>query len=193
MAMVPELETCDAIIQAWYGGERAGEAVADVLFGDYNPSGKLPLTFYRSTDDLPDFLDYTMTNRTYRYFKGEPLFAFGYGLSYTTFNVSAPTYGDNKVRVTVKNTGQRDGDEVVQVYMRRRADKEGPVKTLRAYQRVTVKAGETQEVVLDFPRERFECWDKETNTMRVIPGEYELMAGTSSRDGDLKTIKVNLQ
>ena len=193
MAMVPELETCDAIIQAWYGGERAGEAVADVLFGDYNPSGKLPLTFYRSTDDLPDFLDYTMTNRTYRYFKGEPLFAFGYGLSYTTFNVSAPTYGDNKVRVTVKNTGQRDGDEVVQVYMRRLADKEGPVKTLRAYQRVTVKAGETQEVVLDFPRERFECWDKETNTMRVIPGEYELMAGTSSRDGDLKTIKVNLQ
>ena len=193
MAMVPELETCDAIIQAWYGGERAGEAVADVLFGDYNPSGKLPLTFYRSTDDLPDFLDYTMTNRTYRYFKGEPLFAFGYGLSYTTFNVSAPTYGDNKVRVTVRNTGQRDGDEVVQVYMRRLADKEGPVKTLRAYQRVTVKAGETQEVVLDFPRERFECWDKETNTMRVIPGEYELMAGTSSRDGDLKTIKVNLQ
>ena len=193
MAMVPELETCDAIIQAWYGGERAGEAVADVLFGDYNPSGKLPLTFYRSTDDLPDFLDYTMTNRTYRYFKGEPLFAFGYGLSYTTFNVSAPTYSDNKVRVTVKNTGQRDGDEVVQVYMRRLADKEGPVKTLRAYQRVTVKAGETQEVVLDFPRERFECWDKETNTMRVIPGEYELMAGTSSRDGDLKTIKVNLQ
>jgi len=193
MAMVPELETCDAIIQAWYGGERAGEAVADVLFGDYNPSGKLPLTFYRSTDDLPDFLDYTMTNRTYRYFKGEPLFAFGYGLSYTTFNVSAPTYSDNKVRVTVRNTGQRDGDEVVQVYMRRLADKEGPVKTLRAYQRVTVKAGETQEVVLDFPRERFECWDKETNTMRVIPGEYELMAGTSSRDGDLKTIKVNLQ
>ena len=193
MALVPELETCDAIIQAWYGGERAGEAVADVLFGDYNPSGKLPLTFYRSTDDLPDFLDYTMKNRTYRYFKGKPLFAFGYGLSYTTFEMGKPSFADNKIRVAVKNTGTRDGDEVVQVYLNRPDDREGPSKTLRAYQRVTVKAGETRYVEMDFPRERFECWDATTNTMRVIPGSYELMVGTSSNDSDLQRLKVIIE
>ena len=91
MAMAPELETCDAILQWWYDGEQGGTALADVLTGRYNPSGKLPVTFYRSTDDLPDFLDYTMKNRTYRYFTGEPLFPFGHGLSYTTFEFSKPT------------------------------------------------------------------------------------------------------
>ena len=193
MALAPEVETCDAMIQAWYGGEQAGQAVAEVLFGDYNPSGKLPLTFYRSTNDLPDFLDYRMTNRTYRYFKGKALFPFGYGLSYTTFEIGEPEYIYNKVRVSVKNTGSRDGDEVIQVYIRRPADKNGPLKTLRAFQRVSLKAGETKHLTMDFPHDRFECWDSKTNTMRVIPGHYQLMVGTSSRPQDLNTIKVKIK
>ena len=193
MALAPEVETCDAMIQAWYGGEQAGQAVAEVLFGDYNPSGKLPLTFYRSTNDLPDFLDYRMTNRTYRYFKGKALFPFGYGLSYTTFEIGEPEYIYNKVRVSVKNTGSRDGDEVIQVYIRRPADKNGPLKTLRAFQRVSLKAGETKHLTMDFPHDRFECWDSKTNTMRVIPGHYQLMVGTSSRPKDLNTIKVKIK
>ncbi len=193
MALAPEVETCDAMIQAWYGGEQAGQAVAEVLFGDYNPSGKLPLTFYRSTNDLPDFLDYRMTNRTYRYFKGKALFPFGYGLSYTTFEIGEPEYIYNKVRVSVKNTGSRDGDEVIQVYIRRPADKNGPLKTLRAFQRVSLKAGETKHLTMEFPHDRFECWDSKTNTMRVIPGHYQLMVGTSSRPQDLNTIKVKIK
>ena len=194
MALAPEqAETCDAIIQAWYGGEFGGQAVAEVITGRFNPSGKLPLTFYKSVDDLPDFLDYRMANRTYRYFKGEALYPFGYGLSYTTFDISKPQYINNKVRVKVKNTGSVDGTEVVQVYMRNTADPEGPLKTLRGYQRVTLKAGESKTVDIDFPRDRFEGWDVKTNTMRVVPGRYELMVGSSSADKDLKKIMVNVR
>ncbi|MDE7085617.1 MAG: glycoside hydrolase family 3 C-terminal domain-containing protein, partial [Prevotella sp.] len=126
MGLTPELESCDAIVQWWYDGEMGGTALADVLYGDYNPSGKLPVTFYKSTDELPDFLDYTMKNRTYRYYTGEPLFPFGFGLSYTTFDISKPVYKNNKVRVTVKNTNARKGMETVQVYVRRLADQDGP-------------------------------------------------------------------
>lgn len=193
MALTPEKETCDAILQAWYPGEEGGTALADVLSGDYNPSGKLPITFYRDDSQLPDFLDYKMTGRTYRYMKEDPLFAFGYGLSYTTFEVSKPKYKNNAVTCTVKNTGAKDGTEVVQVYVRRPADKEGPTKTLRAFKRVELKAGESSEVVLDMTREQFECWDETTNTMRVIPGKYELMIGTSSQDKDLQVVKVNIK
>jgi Glycosyl hydrolase family 3 C terminal domain. len=193
MALVPELESCDAILQAWYGGELGGQALAEVLFGDYNPNGKLPITFYKSTDQLPDFLDYTMKNRTYRYFQGDVLFPFGYGLSYTTFDISNPQYINHQVRVTVRNTGTTDGTEVVQVYLRHTADTEGPLKSLRAYQRVTLKAGEQQTVDIDLPRERFEGWDTKTNTIRVVPGKYELMVGASSADKDLKKIQVNIK
>ena len=194
MALVPEQEeTCDAIIQAWYGGEAGGKAVAEVLTGQYNPSGKLPMTFYKSVNDLPDFLDYTMKNRTYRYFRGEALYPFGYGLSYTTFDIGKPQYKNHQVRVTVKNTGNCEGTEVVQVYMRNMADAEGPLKTLRAYQRVTLKAGESKTVDIDFPRDRFEGWDVNTNTMRVVPGKYELMVGSSSADKDLKKITVTVK
>ncbi len=193
MALVPELESCDAILQAWYGGELGGQALAEVLFGDYNPNGKLPITFYKSTDQLPDFLDYTMKNRTYRYFQGDVLFPFGYGLSYTTFDISNPQYINHQVRVTVRNTGTTDGTEVVQVYLRHTADTEGPLKSLRAYQRVTLKAGEQKTVNIDLPRERFEGWDTKTNTIRVVPGKYELMVGASSADKDLKKIQVNIK
>ena len=193
VAMVPEQDICDAIIQGWYGGERGGEAMAEILTGQYNPSGKLPLTFYKSVNDLPDFLDYRMTNRTYRYFKGEPLYPFGYGLSYTTFEIGKPQYINNKIRIKVANTGKMDGTEVVQVYIRNQADKEGPLKTLRAYQRVSLKAGESRTIAIDFPRDRFEGWDVKTNTIRVVPGKYSLMVGPSSADKDLKTIDVNIK
>jgi beta-glucosidase len=193
MALVPELETCDAIVQAWYGGERGGEALAEVLTGQYNPSGKLPVTFYRSVNDLPDFLDYTMTNRTYRYFRGEALFPFGYGLSYTTFEISKPTYKKNQIRVNIQNTGDKEGTEVVQVYIRRIADVEGPLKTLRAYQRIQLKAGESKTINIDFPRDRFEGWDAQTNTMRIVPGKYEVMVGSSSADKDLQKVVVTVK
>ena len=192
MALTPELESCDAIIQAWYSGELGGQALAEVLFGDYNPSGKLPITFYKNTDELPDFLDYTMKNRTYRYYTGEALFPFGFGLSYTQFEIGKPQYSNNKVRVSVKNTGTREGLETVQVYIRHLADKEGPQKTLRAYQQVTLKPGESKTIVIDLPRQSFEGWDAKTNTMRVVPGKYELMIGNSSADSQLKKITVTL-
>ena len=192
MALTPELESCDAIIQAWYSGELGGQALAEVLFGDYNPSGKLPITFYKNTDELPDFLDYTMKNRTYRYYTGEALFPFGFGLSYTQFEIGKPQYSNNKVRVSVKNTGTREGLETVQVYIRHLADKEGPQKTLRAYQQVTLKSGESKTIVIDLPRQSFEGWDAKTNTMRVVPGKYELMVGNSSADSQLKKITVTL-
>ncbi|MGN1229885.1 MAG: xylan 1,4-beta-xylosidase [Prevotella sp.] len=192
IALVPETSACDAIMQAWYGGERGGDAVADVLFGDYNPSGKLPITFYRSVDDLPDFLDYTMKNRTYRYFTGQPLWAFGYGLSYSTFSFGRPSYKNGMICVDVTNTGKHDGDEVVQVYLRHTKDNGGPTKSLRGFKRVSVKAGETKRVEIDMPRENFETWDAATNTMRVVGGEYDVMVGNSSNDSDLKHIKVKL-
>ena len=197
VAMVPELETCDAILQWWYGGEQGGAALADVLTGRYNPSGKLPVTFYRNTDQLPDFLDYTMKNRTYRYFTGEPLFPFGHGLSYTTFefnNMKQKTMKDGSVElsVTVKNTGKVEGTETVQVYFRRIADKEGPLKTLCGYQQVTLKAGESRQVAISLPLQRLETWDTQTNTMRFQPGLYQLMVGPSSADHALYSINTNI-
>ena len=193
MGLLPETESCDAILQWWYGGEQGGAALADVLFGDKNPSGKLPITFYRSTDDLPDFEDYKMANRTYRYFQGEALFPFGYGLSYTTFEIGKPTYSNNKVRVSVKNTGTRQGLETVQVYLRNLNDPNGPLKSLRAYTQVSLDAGQSKTVTIDLPRVRFEGWDEKTNTMRVVPGRYELMVGSSSADKDLKKTIITIK
>ena len=196
VAMVPELETCDAILQWWYAGEQGGTALADVLTGRYNPSGKLPVTFYKSTDDLPDFLDYTMKNRTYRYFTGEPLFPFGHGLSYTTFKFSKPSVsvsGNNVVvSVKVRNTGKQDGIETVQLYFRRTADTDGPQKTLCGYQQVNLKAGETRTVTITLPRKNLESWDAKSNTMRFVPGQYQLMVGSSSDDAKLLKINTKL-
>lgn len=195
VALTPELQTCDAILQAWYPGEQGGTAVADVLFGDYNPGGKLPVTFYKDDSQLPPFDDYDMANRTYRYFKGAPLFPFGYGLSYTTFKVGTPAYDATSGKITVKvsNTGKRDGVEIVQAYMRNTADTTGPLKSLRGFARVSLNAGETKTVEIDFPRKSFEGWDVETNTMRVVPGRYDIMVGTSSADKDLNKICVDIQ
>ena len=193
IAMVPELETADAILQAWYPGEQGGKAVADVLFGDYNPSGKLPVTFYKSVNDLPDFMDYRMQNRTYRYFKGEPLFAFGYGLSYTSFEVKPTEIINGKLQVNVTNKGKMAGTETVQLYIRRVGDVEGPSKALRAYQRVTLQPGETKTCELMIDKKTLETWDATSNTMRFVPGDYEIMVGTSSRKEDLKKYEMTIE
>ena len=193
IALLPETENCDAIVQAWYPGQEGGTAVADVLFGDYNPCGKLPITFYKSTSQLPDYEDYSMKGRTYRYFN-DALFPFGYGLSYTSFEVGEATAtvdGDDiTINTTVKNTGKRDGTEIVQVYIRNTADADGPLKTLRAFQRVDVKAGQAAQTELQLNRESFECWDAETNTMRVMPGTYEVLYGNSSQNLKRMTLKI---
>ena len=196
IALQPETETCDAIVQAWYAGQEGGTAVADVLFGQVNPSGKLPVTFYRNTNQLPDYEDYSMRGRTYRYFD-DPLFAFGYGLSYTTFAVKrekckVQSDGNGTLILSVTNTGQRDGTEVVQLYVRNLADSDGPRRSLRAFSRVDVKAGQTATVTLPLTQRTFEFFDPQTNTVHMQPGRYELLYGTSSQDSDLQRIEVEI-
>ena len=188
MAMEPELQSCDAILQAWYPGEQGGRAVADVLFGDYNPGGKLPVTFYKSVSDLPDFEDYTMANRTYRYFKGDVLFPFGYGLSYTTFEVGKGKIKKDKLVIPVKNIGTMEGSEVIQLYVKSLDDPDGPVKSLKGFKRVHLAPGHSDQVVIDLTDSTFERFDTENNVMRVMPGNYLLMYGTSSNDNDLRLL-----
>lgn len=146
-----ENENIPAIINAWYGGQSGGTAVADVLFGDYNPAGRLPVTFYKSDKDLPDFSDYSMKGRTYRYFNGEALYPFGYGLSYSRFTytmTSAPksiAKGKNlTVTFRLTNTGKRDGEEVAQLYISHSGDMQKPIRALKGFQRVFLKAGESR-------------------------------------------------
>ena len=192
IALTPETETCDAIVQAWYAGQEGGTAVADVLFGDCNPSGKLSVTFYKDDSQLPDFEDYSMKGRTYRYFN-DPLFAFGYGLSYTNFEIGeAKMQGKESITIPVTNVGNCAGTETVQVYIRNLSDAEGPLKSLRAFQRVDVKKGETVNVTLKLDEKSFEFWDPETNTMRTKPGKYEILYGNSSMDKDLKKKTITL-
>ena len=199
IAMEPETEYCQAILQAWYPGQSGGKAVAEVLFGDYNPAGRLPATFYRNLAQLPDFEDYNMAGHTYRFFNGEPLFPFGYGLSYTTFKYgkiqlksSAQTGETVKITVPVTNTGSRNGEEVVQVYLKKQGETDGPVKTLRAFKRVYIPAGKTVKVELELTPKQLEWWDSATNTMRTLPNTFDVMVGGSSKDSDLqkKTLKL---
>lgn len=197
LGLVPETKSCQAIVQAWYPGQAGGRAVADVLFGRYNPSGKLPVTFYKNVDQLPDFEDYNMTGRTYRYFQGEPLYPFGYGLSYTTFaygDVQAPAsakVGEAiKVMVPVTNNGKADGDEVVQLYLKKQGDAEGPIKTLRAFKRVHIPAGETVNVELELTPKQLAWWNPETNTVCNVAGNFDIMVGGNSQDVKVKTVAV---
>ena len=147
-----ESQNIPAIVNAWYGGQAGGEAVADVLFGDYNPAGRLPLTFYRSVEDIPDFEDYGMAGRTYRYFTGTPVYPFGYGLSYTSFSYSGmevtPVAEDGSVKVSavVTNTGRRRGEEVVQLYVANRRDFTTPIRSLKGFRRIGLEAGESRTV-----------------------------------------------
>jgi beta-glucosidase len=201
IGFVPETKTCKAILQAWYPGQAGGKAVAEVLFGDYNPAGRLPVTFYRDATQLPDFEDYNMAGRTYRYMTADPLFPFGYGLSYTTFQYGKPQLsateipagGSLSLTVPVKNTGKYDGDEVVQVYLRKRGDTDGPVKALRAFSRVHIPAGQQVDVKLELAGKQLEWWDEASNTMRVHPGSFEVMIGSSSRTQDLQTLPLGIR
>ena len=146
-----ENENLNAILNAWYGGQAAGEAVSDILFGDYNPSGRLPVTFYRSVEDIPDFQNYSMQDRTYRYFRGTPVYPFGFGLSYTTFEYSdlriVPLEnGGLSVSAIVSNVGSRDGDEVAQLYISNKRTFVTPIRSLKGFERISLKAGESREV-----------------------------------------------
>lgn len=200
MALEPETQLCDAILQAWYPGEEGGTAVADVLFGDYNPAGRLPVTFYRNINQLPGFEDYSMKGRTYRYMRESPLFPFGHGLSYTQFRygkalLSATTLqvGDElHIKLPITNTGNRKGDEVLQIYIRKPNDKDAPLKTLRAFRRISLNAGETQSVEMTLTSDTFKFFDAQTNMMRVLPGKYELLYGSSSDKKYLNSIWIQL-
>ena len=200
LALTPETESCDAILQAWYAGEMGGQAVADVLFGDYNPSGKLPITWYKNSDNLGDFEDYSMKGRTYRY-TTDYLFPFGYGLSYTDFQIGtarvskATINADETISMTIplKNTGKRDGTEIVQVYVRKVNDIDGPLKTLRGFQRVEVPAGQTRQATISLLPSAFEFYDWSQRKMTVTPGEYEVYYGNSSDDNDLKRLSLTIE
>ncbi len=191
IALTWEDEHLPAILQAWYPGQEGGRAVAEVLFGEVNPSGHLPVTFYRATADLPDFTDYSMNNRTYRYFTGKPLYAFGHGLSYTTFGYQvgkvesrqiAPN-GTAKLKLSIKNTGKRDGDALAQVYYRQVNSKiPQPKLSLCGFRRVSLKSGEATEVAIDVPAERLRHWDAEKKQYVVEPGDYEFLVGAASDD-----------
>ena len=184
MGLEPETQSCDAILQAWYPGQEGGTAIANVLFGDVAPSGKLPVTFYKNVEQLPDFEDYAMKGRTYRFFEGEPLFPFGFGLSYTTFAYGKAQVKGDQLLLEVSNIGPVDADEVVQLYVRRPADTEGPRKTLRAYKRVHIPSGQSVEVSLPLTEETFLWWDEARQRMVPQKGEWELLYGGNSRDLD---------
>jgi beta-glucosidase len=182
-------EHIPAIVEAWYPGQAGGEALADVLFGDYNPAGRLPVTFYRSVEDLPPFEDYRMEGRTYRYFRGEPLFPFGYGLSYTTFKFENLRIGQAKVRargsvaisVDVTNTGDRDGDEVIQLYTRHSAAlPPHPIKELNGFKRLSFRPGERRTVTFILSTDQLAFCD-EAKRLAVQPGTVEVMVGSSSQ------------
>lgn len=201
LALNWENEHVDAILNAWYGGQEGGTAVADVLFGDYNPAGRLPITFYKSVDQLPDFQDYSMKGRTYRYMTQTPLYPFGYGLSYTTFAYSNGALSKTKIAANegvtltfdVANTGKRDGDEVAQIYVKNPNDPAGPIKALKAFKRISTKAGETQKVSVQLAPESFQSFNDKTQTMEIRPGKYQLLYGSSSADKDLKKVDLVIE
>ena len=195
MAMPWEIQHLPAILQAWYPGEQGGRAVGEVLFGDVNPSGHLPITFYASTADLPDFTDYSMSKRTYRYFDGKPAFSFGYGLSYTQFKFkdgkldTKKISADGKVKVSfiLKNTGDREGDEVAQVYFRHVHSRVSqPKLALCGFARVHLNPGESARVTVEVPAERLRYWDTGKEQYVVEPGKYEMLIGAASDDLRLK-------
>lgn len=222
LALTWEDAHADAILNAWYGGQEGGTAVADVLFGDYNPAGRLPITFYRSADQLPDFQDYSMQGRTYRYMKQQPLYPFGYGLSYTTFRyangklAAGSTAGEttqapmgaavshisaDSLRAgqpllfsfDLTNTGRRDGDEVAQVYVRNLNDPDGPLKSLQGYRRIHLPAGATEQIALALPPTAFQSFNDRTQAFEIRPGQYTLLYGSSSADKDLKSVSLTIE
>lgn len=193
VALEEESRNCGAVVQAWYPGQEGGTAVADVLYGDCNPSGKLPLTFYASDSQLVDYENYDMEGRTYRYFRDEPLYPFGHGLSYTSFrfgkgSVLRKMDGTLEFVVPVENTGSCAGGNVVQLYVSRPDDPDGPVKTLRGYVRIHLAPGQSTLARIPVDEETFLWWNPVSGRMDPIPGEYLLHYGDSSADTALQTI-----
>ncbi|MCL1934535.1 MAG: glycoside hydrolase family 3 C-terminal domain-containing protein [Candidatus Azobacteroides sp.] len=186
-----ESQNINAILNSWYGGEFAGKAIADVIFGNYNPSGRLPVTFYASDSDLPDFEDYNMTNRTYKYFKGKALYPFGYGLSYSKFDYAWNVQPKKEYYATetiecslnIKNTGTVDGDEVAQVYIKYpQTGRVLPLKELRYFERKAIAKGNTVEIKVSIPIAQFAKWDESAGELCVPPGVYSIFAGGNSEN-----------
>lgn len=192
VALAPEVQNCDAILQGWYAGQNGGQAVADVLFGDYNPAGRLPVTFYASDDDLPAYDEYDMSGRTYRYFKGKPLFPFGHGLSYSRFMYGKATLRDGMLCIPLRNISTRDGEEVVQVYVKKADDAEGPAMSLRGFRRIFLKAGESVTVKIPFSEKDIDLFDPATGVMGAAKGKYIIYYGGTSDVTKLKDIKISL-
>ena len=193
-----ENQNIPAILNAWYGGQAGGTAVADVLFGDYNPSGKLPVTFYRNVSDLPDFENYNMKGRTYRYFEGEPVYPFGHGLTYTGFRfgkgkVVEKKDGTREFKVKVKNTGKRSGEDVLQLYVSRPDDKEGPLKSLKGFERFSLDRGCSTVLSIPLDEEAFAVWNEEAGKETVKPGTFILHYGNTSDDSVLRTLEYELK
>ncbi len=186
-----ENENIDGIIEGWYGGEAAGQAIAEVLFGDHNPAGRLPVTFYRSINDIPAFDDYAMKGKTYRYFEKPVLYPFGYGLSYTKFGYSnlklSSAVLNEKIEITftVKNTGNMDGDEVVQLYIHQQGQE--AIKELKGYQRVHLKKGGSKQLTFSLRPGDLLHYSTAKDSLAVLPGNVELMIGTSSQDIRLRS------
>ena len=181
----------DAVVLAWYPGEEGGNAIADIIFGDADPAGRLPVSFYRSTADLPAFDNYSMKGRTYRYFTGKVLHPFGFGLSYTSFTYSdlsfTKTNAGYNCQLKVSNKGQMDGDEVVQLYLRRvNKNDDQPIKELKGFKRISIKKGNTKNLSFILSRKELEYWDEKQRAYVVYPGDYELMIGSSSEDIKLR-------
>jgi len=188
-----------AIIQAFYPGEAAGTALTRMLFGEFNPSGRLPVTFYKSVDQLPDFKNYEMAGRTYRYFKGEPLYPFGFGLSYTNFSYSNPVLAQTAktgeevcITVSVKNEGKTDGDEIVQVYVANKNLSYAPIQSLKGFQRISLKAGEQKTVSFTLTPDAFASFNSDAKAV-AEPGTYEIRVGGSSagKNAISKTIELS--
>ncbi|MDE6785008.1 MAG: glycoside hydrolase family 3 C-terminal domain-containing protein, partial [Ruminococcus sp.] len=170
---------CDALIQAWYAGQMGGKALADILFGNVSPSGKLPVTFYETADKLPDFTDYSMKNRTYRYAQDNILYPFGYGLTYSHMTCSDMRFTDGKVKVTVTNDGDFDTEDVVQIYIKSNSRNAVPNRSLCGFRRIFLKKHESREVEIPIPESAFEVVDE--NGKRVIESnDFILYAGFDS-------------
>jgi Beta-glucosidase-related glycosidases len=206
IALEPETKSCDAIVQGWYGGQNGGIAIADVLFGDYNPAGRLPVTFYKNDAQLPDYEDYNMSaGHTYRYMKERPLFPFGYGLSYSKFRIgrahksgqltanASAVEGEVELTIPVKNLSHYDGEEVVQLYVAKKGEKEGPCYALRGFKRVAVPALSKQTVTFTLTEKDLRVFSQEAGKLVTTPGTYRIYYGPSSDKRRLRHVDVKVK
>ncbi len=201
LALGEEEQQVSSILEAWYPGEAGGTAIAEVLFGAYNPAGRLPVTFYRSADDLPSFEDYAMAGRTYRYFDGEVLYPFGYGLSYSSFSYTNFELKDDTIvagsyvvaTIEVMNTGETDGEEVIQLYLKEDAGQPDLKPELKGFERVFIPAGEKRKVTISIPAKELSRFDETSRDYRIKPGSYTVYSGPSSAPAGLQARKLYIQ